>query len=56
MQDNVVSETKHMEQLQKHAQDVSGLVGAIGKIKEESDNNQDIARELEDEVGRFEKV
>ena len=38
------------------AQDVSGLVGAIGKIKDESDNNQDIAKELEVEVGRFEKV
>ena len=38
------------------AEDISVLVGAIAKIKEESDNNQDIARELENEVGRFEKV
>ena len=38
------------------AEDVAVLVGAIATIKDESDNNQSIARELEKEVGRFEKV
>ena len=38
------------------AEDVAVLVGAIATIKDESDNNQNIARELEKEVGRFEKV
>lgn len=38
------------------AEDVTVLVGAIATIKDESDNNQNIARELEKEVGRFEKV
>lgn len=38
------------------AEDVSVLVEAISTIKGESNNNQDIARELEKEVGRFEKV
>ncbi|MDD5900893.1 MAG: methyl-accepting chemotaxis protein [Lachnospiraceae bacterium] len=38
------------------AEDVTVLVGAIARIKSESDNNQNIAKELEDEVGRFEKV
>ena len=38
------------------AEDVTVLVEAIARIKSESDNNQNIAKELEDEVGRFEKV
>lgn len=38
------------------AEDVTVLVGAIATIKEESDNNQDIAGALEQEVNRFEKV
>ena len=38
------------------AEDVAVLVGALATIKDESDNNQNIARELEKEVGRFEKV
>lgn len=38
------------------AEDVTVLVRAMENIKDESDNNQIIARELEKEVGRFEKV
>ena len=38
------------------AEDVTMLVGAISQIKEESDHNQVIAKELEGEVGRFERV
>ena len=38
------------------AEDVTVLVGAIATIKEESDNNHNIARKLEDEVSRFERV
>lgn len=38
------------------AEDVSVLVDAITSIKGESDNNHSIAKELEVEVGRFEKL
>lgn len=38
------------------AEDAGMLVSAIAQIQEESSNNEAIAKDLEDEVGRFEKV
>ena len=38
------------------AEDATVLVEAIAHIQEESDDNQEIAKELEGEVRRFEKV
>lgn len=38
------------------AEDAGMLVAAIAQIQEESNNNESISRDLENEVGRFEKV
>lgn len=38
------------------AEDATQLVNAISRIQEETENNQAISKDLESEVGRFEKV
>ena len=38
------------------AEDATQVVNAIAKIHEETENNQAISKDLESEVGRFEKV